>query len=294
MPGFLKCPVRRTGRREADGPRVASGSDTPPGHDKYNQDMRRFNIFLVVLLPMLASCSVKEERGDCPCWLQIDLSTCSHFADRVVLKGWNTISSVFGVQVLSEDFSSSHEEEVPRGMVSYCAVSGLDENMTSGMSVVIPQGIQSDRLYAYRADVQAFGETAYDKVSLHKQYAAVAVRIDDNDNDYSVLVRSAWNGLDLTSLKPLRGEFEYTPVATEEKVWYFRLPRQGDDSLVMDITGENGYTYPYDLGGLIKASGYDWNAVDLDDIMLGVDYVSGKLSIEVIPWEEGLVYDEII
>ena len=245
-------------------------------------------------MPLLAACSVKEERDECPCWLQIDLSTCSHYTDRVSLKGWTSGSSVFGVQILSEDFSSNHEEEVPRTLVSYCAISGLESSMNSGMSVVIPEGEQSDRLYAYRADVQAFGETAYDKVSLHKQYAAVAVKIDDNRNDYSVVVKSGWSGLDLTALKPIQGQFVFAPEKTEERVWYFRLPRQGDDSLVMEITGENGYTYPYQLGEVIRKAGYDWGAEDLDDIMLGVDYVSDKLTIEVIPWEKGLVYDEII
>lgn len=256
--------------------------------------MRRINIILVVLLPLLASCSVKEDRDECPCWLQIDLSTCSHYADRVSLKGWTSSSPVFGVQVLSEDFSSSHEEEVPRTMVSYCATSGLDDSRSSGMLVIVPEGMQSDRLYAYRADVQAFGETAYDKVSLHKQYAAVAVKIDDSDNDYSVTVKSRWNGLDLVSLKPVAGSFRFAPERNEEKVWYFRLPRQGDDSLIMEITGANGYTYPYDLGRLIRESGYDWAAEDLDDIMIGVDYHSGQTTIKVIPWEEGLIYDEII
>lgn len=256
--------------------------------------MKRINIILVAIIPLLCSCSVKEDRGDCPCWLQIDLSSCSHFADRVSLKGWTSVSSVFGVQVLSEDFTAMHEEEVPRTMVSYCATSGLDGSMNSGMSVVIPDGNQSDRLYAYRADVQAYGESAYDKVSLHKQYAAVAVKIDDSQNDYSVVVRSGWKGLDLTTLRPVPGSFRYAPEPTEDRVWFFRLPRQGDDSLVMEITGKNGYTYPFDLGGEIRKAGYDWNAEDLDDIMLGVDYVSGGIHVEVIPWEQGLVYDEII
>jgi len=256
--------------------------------------MRRINIILVVLLPLLAACSVKEDRDECPCWLQIDLSTCSHYADRVSLKGWTSGSPVFGVQVLSEDFSSAHEEEVPRTMVSYCATSGLDATRNSGMSVIIPEGEQSDRLYAYRADVQAYGETVYDKVSLHKQYAAVAVSIGEGEGDYSVKVKSSWNGLDLVSLRPVSGSFEFFPEKNEEKVWYFRLPRQGDDSLVMEITDTHGHTYPYGLGDLVRKSGYDWSAEDLDDIMIGVDYHTGQIKVEVIPWEEGLVYDEII
>lgn len=277
------------------GRRVSTpGSDTPPGHNKINHKMKRINIIPVAILPFIVCCSVKEDRDGCPCWLQIDLSTCSHYAESVSLKGWTDSGSVFGVQVVKEDFAPDHEEEVPRAMIHYSASSGLDSNMHSGLSVVIPEGSQSDRIYAYRADVPAFGETAYDKVSLHKQYAAVAVRIDDNHNDYSVAVRSLWNGLRLDDLSPVAGRFIFVPEKTEDRVWYFRLPRQGDDTLVMDITGPDGYTYPLDLGGLIRETGYDWNAVDLDDIMLGVDYVTGDISIEVIPWQEGLIYDEII
>ncbi len=256
--------------------------------------MKRTYIILSTILFSLVSCSVKEDRDDCPCWLQIDMSACSRFADMVSLKGWTDDRNVFGVQVFKEDFAPDHEEEVPRTLVHYNATSGLVSNRNSGISVIIPEGEQSDRLYAYRADVQAFGETAYDKISLHKQYAAVAIKIEDSDNEYSLVVRSGWNGMNLDTLKPVSGPFSFAPEPTEEKVWYFRLPRQGDDSLVLEITGESGRTYPYDLGGLIRASGYDWNAEDLDDIMLGVDYVSWKMSIEVIPWEEGLVYDEII
>lgn len=62
----------------------------------------------------------------------------------------------------------------------------------------------------------------------------------------------------------------------------------------MDITGGDGRTVPYDLGGAIRAAGYDWGAEDLDDIFLGVDYVTGEVSVSVVPWEEGLVYDEVL
>ena len=256
--------------------------------------MKRISIILVAIFPMLCSCSVKEERDECPCWLQIDLSTCSHYADKVSLKGWTDDRSVFGVQIVQEDFTPPHEEEVPRSMIHYSAASGLDASLNSGMAVTIREGEQSDRLYAYRVDVPAYGESAYDKVSLHKQYAVVAIRIDDSYNDYSVVVKSNWNGIDLTTLGPTEGPFRYSPEKTEDKIWYFRLPRQGDDCLVMEITTQSGYTYPYELGRLIRESGYDWNAEDLDDIILGVDYFARGISVEIVPWEEGLSYDETI
>ena len=121
-----------------------------------------------MLLLILSSCSVKEDRDVCPCWLQIDLSTCSHYTDLVSLKGWTGERAVFGVHIPGEDFTQVHEEEVPRGMVSYCAHSLPGSYGLSGMIVVVPEGEQSPRLYAYRADVPAYGETASDRVSLHK------------------------------------------------------------------------------------------------------------------------------
>ena len=131
-------------------------------------------------------------------------------------------------------------------------------------------------------------------MSLHKQYAAVAVKMENAADGLEVTVRGIWNGLDLVTLSPVGGAFSFAPERTEDGVWYFRLMRQGDDSLVMDITGGDGRTVPYDLGGAIRAAGYDWGAEDLDDIFLGVDYVTGEVSVSVVPWEEGLVYDEVL
>ena len=114
-PGFLKCPVRRTGRKETAGsPR--RGATPHPGTTKNNHKMKRINIIPVAILPFIVCCSVKEDRDGCPCWLQIDLSTCSHYAESVSLKGWTDSGSVFGVQVVKEDFAPDHEEEVPRAV----------------------------------------------------------------------------------------------------------------------------------------------------------------------------------
>ena len=248
----------------------------------------------LMLLLILFSCSVKEDRDVCPCWMQIDLTSCSRYTDLVSLKGWTEREPVFGVRVPEEEFPLAHEEEVPRGMVHYCAHTDPGASSISGMKVLVREGEQAPRLYAYRADVPAYGETASDRVSLHKQYAAVAVKMENAADGLEVTVRGMWNGLDLVTLSPVGGAFSFAPERTEDGLWYFRLMRQGDDSLVMDITGGDGRTVPYDLGGAIRAAGYDWGAEDLDDIFLGVDYVTGEVSVSVVPWEEGLVYDEVL
>ena len=94
----------------------------------------------LMLLLILSSCSVKEDRNVCPCWLQIDLSTCSHDTDRGSPKGWAGERAVCGAHIPGEDFTQVHEEEVPRGMVSYCAHSLPESYGLSGMTVVVPEG----------------------------------------------------------------------------------------------------------------------------------------------------------
>lgn len=249
---------------------------------------------IILFAASLLSCTVKEDRDVCPCWLDIDLSGCGRFTDMVSLKGWSSGNGVLGENVYRADYEQLYEAEVPRGQISYCASSELKTSLQSGMSVIIPEGEQSDRLYAYRADVITLGETAFDKVRLHKQFAAVTMKFEDESSDYHIVIRSGWNGMDLTTLKPTKGAFTFTPEPNKERIWYFRLPRQGDASIQMDVTTvKTGRTETFDLGGLIARTGYDWTAEDLDDIYIGIDYATADIKVTILPWKEGTSYNEI-
>ena len=56
-----------------------------------------------------------------------------------------------------------------------------------------------------------------------------------------------------------------------------RLIRKTDKSLEKE----------YDLSEFINSSGYDWTAMDLDDIRIGIDYARALTSISVIDWKTG-------
>ena len=262
--------------------------------------MRRLSIISIAIGTIIAasSCSVKEDRDECPCWLQIDLSGCVHFGPEVQLKGWNAEKNVLGSKVYEEDYSALYEAEVPRGEVSYCAVTGIEENRTSGTEILIPEGEQSDRIFAYRADVMTDGEAAYDKVHLHKQYATVTMSFAESEgmavNDISAEIVSPWSGISLRSLQPTEGSFRYRPERNPEGLWTFRLPRQGDDSIAMNVYSENQLIDTIRLGETISNTGYDWTADDLDDIWIGVDWAQGEISVRIEGWDPGQIYTETI
>ena len=60
-------------------------------------------------LVALVSCSVKEDRGDCPCWLTVE-------ADNTVsVNGW------FGTRSLFKVNGGFIDKKVPRGLVDVVA-----------------------------------------------------------------------------------------------------------------------------------------------------------------------------
>ena len=50
----------------------------------------------------------------------------------------------------------------------------------------------------------------------------------------------------------------------------------------------------YDLYEIIRKKGYDWNADDLDDISIGINYSGDLTYLSIIDWENGMETSVII
>lgn len=264
--------------------------------------MRRFNVRVLLLsLLLLCSCSVKESRDGCPCWLDIDISECGRVSDVLLLKGWNDSEgvSLFGIRAGVDSYPDGVTATVPRGSITYCAYTPLSDNTLRGLQTCILSGYQSDPLWAYVATVSTAGETARDQVHLHKQYAQMTIGFDKGsgvDPRVTLLrIRSSTSGLDLRSLTPISGEFDYTAASRPDGLWSIRLPRQAaPEDLRMDIIVEGEAPYEIDLAAAIAGQGYDWSAEDLDDIWIGVDYGTSSVSLKVELWQVGESYHVIL
>lgn len=247
---------------------------------------------LVASAISLLSCSVKEDRDGCPCWLDIDVSACSRHSDVVYLKGWHKDEKVIGDKVYLSDFPDIYEKAVPRGMLEYTAYLGTDVSLLSGDSVLIPEGHQSDKLYAYRATVWAEGETAWDVIVPHKQFATVTVRINESvDEDTGITILGETAGFNVADMTPVRGNFTYSTVRDENGLAVFRLPRQINKELTMSLTRDDDVITTLQLGDLITQAGYDWSATDLDDIFIDISSIGLDTPVTVSIWIEGNNYD---
>lgn len=265
---------------------------------------------LTTLLPAVflltaPSCSVKEYREDCPCFLSVDLRRAF---DDIVNGPEELLVSVYCPQTcysgtyLSRDFPDSLELLVPRGQITVSAVSVRDSKSVKDKALLIAYGNQADSVYAFSAVVDASGESASETVDLHKQYSTVYLQFlwpegGAPSSSPGLRIKSGTNGLLIDALEPSRGEFciELAPADIRERL-SFRIPRQTDKSLTLELLDRSSGEIldSIDLGESIDRTGYDWNAEDLRDIYIEIDYTKTDALVTVKEWDDEDPFTETI
>lgn len=215
----------------------------------------------------LSSCSIKEDRDGCPCWMTVDLSDVaesrwkspevqSNIEHRDVTKLLKSRSNVaenillrlrgnsdedainYEYQVTEEVKVSSGalEYEVPRGAVGVSAVAlgreipgqaGYD-----GDEIRIPVGEQMDSLYGFFKMYHTRCESVLCDVDLHKEFCTVSFTLGEEgySSPYDIEVWGNVAGVSAWDLMPVKGEFRYAPVQ-KNGAHQVRVPRQVDNSL---------------------------------------------------------------
>lgn len=255
--------------------------------------MKKLSLLFAILA--LAACSVKEDRDFCPAW-------CVVYSDGYVAEGCkgNLTCNVATDLQSSLDFGSREFScfehrgdlvlEVPRNEQVYVDVfCGVDEMSLNGAVLAIPMGCCSDNVYSGHGRVFIHGEEGEAGLPLHKDFAEIIMQVrGDVPEDYEFSFRLLGNvdGYELPGGKPHRGEFDYSPPMEPGHVYRARVPRQLDDSLMLEIYHSDGSLVTRQkLGMIMRMLGYDWSSPDLKDIMLGVDLAAASFTIEVEEWD---------
>lgn len=251
-------------------------------------------ILTVGALFLCEACTIKEDRSDCPCYLEIDVSDCYRVADEVQLRWRPERGGVSTDKLPLGPWREVFGKEVPRGYVSYSAYSGAALREVSSESLIIPYGHASDSLYAYSATLEAVEETMFDIVVMHKQFATLNIGFCFGSGieapDAKISLTGDWNGLRLDSLSPVQGSFACMAGRCGGNLWAATVPRQGDDSLTMHIETPSG-SDSLPVGEYLRLAGYDWTETDLKDVRIDIDWQQWSISIDIEPWSEGRTYN---
>lgn len=252
---------------------------------------------LIFCLLAVTACTVKEDRSECPCILTIDFSSCHESKDALSIKGWTGSSTLFGTKVLVKDYPDGIKFMVPRGSVCYSVCSDIPSYRQIGSVVYCPFGNQAEPMFAYRQTVITDGETAVDRVVLHKQYAVLNISFGmkgDTMADISkVIIKAGCNGMSIEDLSPVEGDFEYVAYS-DDGFFNIRVPRQMGDLLTMEAYAGDEIVKAEDLAALLSSSGYRWDTEDLDDAWIDFDMGRMETTIAFEEWKEGDSYLETI
>ena len=238
-----------------------------------------------VIIVSIASCSIKEDRSECPCVLTVTLHETT---GKVMISGWSDGRRIINDILKPDDKECTAKYRVPRDRCGISAFRGYEELVLSNDVLLIPEGSQMSCLYACASVIDTDSETAVYKVNFKKNHVKVNLSFRNSDTElcpYDIQVRGTVAGIEMKTLSPVRGNFVCTSETNDGKGYEFVIPRQIDESLSIDLMRGNEKYDTIALGRIIASAGYDWTADELADIDLVIDLPRGEISITVSGWD---------
>lgn len=255
-----------------------------------------------MLAALLCLSCVKENRVDCPCWLDIFVGECEPIARNVTVSAHNN-GRIFSEEIDVRDYPDFYEHTVGKGLVNVAAYAGRIYQVEHYDTLQIRRGYQCDSIFSHHNTVECFYEFAYDTLRLHKQFSTVFLKMDNPEGGpypFRLVVKGNVNGIRFTDNEPTLGPFEYELQEYKDNEFRFRIPRQLDNSLIMEVYDKNDIlleTLPFGeaIAAHMKDDGsFTWKSLDLGDIYIGVDYSRAIVSVVVNAWTPGDSFQIII
>lgn len=218
----------------------------------------------------------------------------------------------------------SYSYVVPKGdidlAVAYSADGLAGELNSSGKWIEIDEGRPCPSIWTCCEKVSARSDRVTVPVRLRKNFCRIDIQVRDVDGKefpFKLRVRGNVNGYGLDG-KPARGAFlcdaesaetEGTGFGTESEVpgsgtasestvsghgYAVTVPRQTDDSLILEIVTGDGVAKSFAIGNYIASSGYDWTSADLKDICLEIDYARTVILFTIDKWTHSEQFEVVI
>lgn len=257
--------------------------------------MKRFLVVLPALavLVMGAGC-IKEDRSECPCRLFLDFTDVdtSSIASADILM---TSEEGFEfVDVVESGYFADYMIKVPSHQISLQVLAGAGHCLSSDMSVVIPYGEECPKLFRHESVINADSEVVKERIRLRKNHCVLTVQVEaGEDYPFKLTVKGRVDGYG-SNLKPTVGDFSCRAVPDDSGQCVVVIPRQLDSSLALEVDDGTGSVKTFAVGESIVAGGYDWEAEDLDDVTVTLDYSLTEIALEIIEWTEESVHEVII
>ena len=278
-------------------------------------NMKKF-ISIAFGLLLLSSCRslVLEDRTACPSFLYFNVTNSILFEDfqNVFVSAFSYPDKTFmscDTTVLSNIQDKSFYLEVKKSdaVVGHGAMGFEELILKDGSKWVVDEGSNYAPLYRFDYKAPARSESAVIPVEMVKDHSKVTVEFVNIDSfttssgtfPFYIVIKGNTCGVDGFDGKPIRGDYVYEPEEEKVGVFNFIVPRQFDRALIMELYAkpgeyiEEGLIRTFALWDFFKEYGMSWDAKNLADLYVKIDFVESHYEVKVMPWEKGadIIYE---
>lgn len=254
-----------------------------------------------VVAMVAVSCSVKEDRTDCPCFLTLDLGGIGNAAlMEHGLKDMNILLASGTDFAVREDFRledsvKEYNVAIPKSGVDVMVLCSGGGKCSVENGLEIQEGEECPVVQMFTESFIADAGDMRRTVVLHRNYCVLSVKMKTSFNalprPFTISVEGEVSGYRLDGTLA-EGLFRCTSALSVDGVCSVRIPRQRDASLRLVITfkdSEEIRSFP--VGEYILESGYDWTAQDLEDISVEMDFSRSGLTFSISKWKKTLYFE---
>ena len=250
---------------------------------------------------LLLSCSVKEDRAECPCFLTLDLGRVE--AAALVQQGLDSL--VVGVAagmdfyeetgISLKDNVQEYNLAVPKSQVDVLVACGIGREGLSRGGFSIPEGDECPPVYLFSDSFPADAGEMRRTVTLHRNYCVLSVSMKTSFNararPYLIHLEGNVSGCSMDGT-PAEGVFSCFSSPSSGGLCHLNVPRQLDGSLMLEVHfQDSGEIRSFPVGEYILESGYDWGAPDLEDIEVEMDFSLSGLTFNISGWKKTLTFE---
>lgn len=256
--------------------------------------MRRISVASALLPAMLllpCSC-IKENRGDCPCCLILELGEVDNHSAPSLTVDLTGATDFHLIEEIS-DYSFERVFEVPRGKLFVNVFHIADGDVFSpDKGFVVDEGRDYPELWLHNSVLNTSVDVRRDTVRLHKSYSRLDMHIlsDGRPVDFDLGVDGKVCGYSLDG-KPEDGVFRVSLRPDGNGDCQLCVPRQKDSSLSLSIVDDGDVLRRFALGEYIVRSGFDWTRADLEDIDVTIDFSRTTVNFRICNWETSYSFE---
>ena len=241
----------------------------------------RYCVPLVFLMLVSGnSCSIKEDREACPCFLTVVRPDSEAGLQGDVF--WFLAAGEYSIGGKIEEGETEYcDIEVPRTVLRLIAVSGIQGGLSIEGGLRIEEGKDCPPVYYYRTDLDTRCNSLRDTIQLHKNYSRISIQ-GNLSLDYSYMLAGSSCGFDKDG-NILKGRFR-SSFSQDGAGFFCRVPRQADSSLRLELHRDGELVRSFPIGEIIEESGFDWEAEELEDIEIVLDYQDTGVGFTVDGW----------